>query len=224
MQEHMLTQYRTALLHFVENSNHLREKYALNMVDYPPHQKLLQQAAAPHSVFVLSAGLVKVVRTTSLGQAFTLGVFERGELLGDVEAIMNMHYFGTVETVTRCRLWKIAPAQFLMMLSQEPEFNLLILKATISKMLNTSHKAAIQNTNKLYYSLLIVLREFSRLEDLQITKQLLAEALGTSVRNLNRLLVGLEEKMIIKIKHSLIKEINLQGLDQQIHVYENAIQ
>jgi CRP-like cAMP-binding protein len=111
-----------------------------------------------------------------------------------------------------------------MMLSQEPEFNLLILKATISKMLNTSHKAAIQNTNKLYYSLLIVLREFSRLEDLQITKQLLAEALGTSVRNLNRLLVGLEEKMIIKIKHSLIKEINLQGLDQQIHVYENAIQ
>jgi CRP-like cAMP-binding protein len=224
MQEHMLTQYRTALLHFIQDHEHLREKYALDTVEHPPHQKLLQQAAAPHSVFILTVGLVKVVRTTSLGQAFTLGVFERGELLGDVEAIMDMPYFGTVETVTRCRLWKMAPEQFLKMLSQEPEFNLLILKATISKMLNTSHKAAIQNTNKLYYSLLIVLREFSRLNDLQITKQLLAEALGTSVRNLNRLLGQLEEKMIIKIKYSLIREINLEGLDQQIHTYENTIQ
>ncbi|MDO1451491.1 Crp/Fnr family transcriptional regulator [Rhodocytophaga aerolata] len=191
---------------------------------HSPHQKLLKQEAAPHSVFILASGLVKVVHTTSLGQRFTWGVFERGDVLGDVEAIMDIHYFSTVETVTPCTLWKVAPERFLQMLSEDAGFNLLIHKAMISKLLNTSYKAAIQSTNKLFYSLLIVLREFARLNELEISKQLLSETLGTSMRNLNRLLVELEQEMVIRIEHTLIKEINFPRLQQKIHAYENAIQ
>jgi CRP-like cAMP-binding protein len=224
MQKHMLTEFRAAVLNFMEANKHLLEHYKIHLVAYEPHYKLLQQDARPHSVFVLSAGLVKVVRTTTLGQAFTLGVFERGEVLGDMEAIMDMEYFGTVETVTQCSFWKIAPEQFLKMLAQEPAFNLLIHQAMISRLLNTSHKAAIQSTNKLFYTLMIVLREFSRLNELQISKQLLAEALGTSVRNLNRLLTQLEEEKIIKTQQTLIKDINLPLLQQKIHVYESTVQ
>lgn len=224
MQRHMLTEYRAEVMRFIGTHPHLPEKYGISCVQYGPHQKLLQQAAAPRSVFILSSGLVKVVRTTSLGQAFTLGVFDRGEVLGDVEAIMNMPYFGTVETVTDCTFWQIAPEQFLKMLAQEPDLNLLIHRAMISRLLNTSEKAAIQGTNKLFYSLLVVLREFSRLNELQISKSLVADALGTSVRNLNRLLVELEEEKIIKIQHTIIADINLQLLQQKIHAYENSIQ
>lgn len=220
----MLTEYRAAVIRFIDNHKHLLEKYGIGCVQYEPHQKLLKQAAKPHNVFILSAGLVKVVRTTSLGQAFTLGVFDRGEVLGDVEVIMNLHYFGTVETVSNCTFWEINPEQFLKMLAQEPEFNLLIHQAMISRLLNTSDKAAIQSTNKLFYSLLVVLREFSRLNDLLISKALLAEALGTSIRNLNRLLTQLEEEGVIKIQHSQIEGINLELLQQKIHVYENTVQ
>lgn len=220
----MLTEYRAAVLRFIANHEHLLEKYGIDCVQYKPQQKLLKQAAKPHNVFILSAGLVKVVRTTSLGQGFTLGVFDRGEVLGDVEAIMKSHYFATVETVTSCSFWKISPEQFLKMLAQEPEFNLLIHQAMISKLLNTSDKAAIQSTNKLFYSMLVVLREFSRLNDLLISKALLAEALGTSIRNLSRLLVQLEEEKIINIQHSRLSAINLELLQQKIHVYENTVQ
>ena len=224
MPEQMLSEYRAAVMRFIDSHQHLQEKYEISREQYGPLYKLLQQAAAPHSVFILSSGLVKVVRNTSLGQAFTLGVFERGEVLGDVEAIMSMPHFGTVETVTNCTLWKIAPEQFLRMLAGEPDFNLLVQRAMISKLLNTSHKAAIQSTNKLFYSLLIVLREFSRLNELRISKQLLAEALGTSLRNLNRLLGQLEEEQIIRMQHTLIKEVNSQLLQQKVQAYESTIQ
>jgi CRP-like cAMP-binding protein len=220
----MLTEYRAGVMRFIDTHKHLLEKYGISAVQYGPHQKLLQQAATPRSVFILSSGLVKVVHITSLGQMFTLGVFERGEVLGDAEAIMSMQYFGTVETVTYCTFWKIEPEQFLRMLAQEPGFNLLIHRAMVSRMLNTSEKAVIQGTNKLYYSLLIVLREFSRLNELRISKPLVADALGASVRNLNRLLVELEEGKILKIQHTILVDFNLQLLQQKIDAYENSIQ
>ncbi len=224
MQYHLFSQYRQAITHYLKGHQQLFEKYSISHVVHQPGHKLLKQATAPHSVFILASGLVKVVHTTSLGQKFTWGVFERGEVLGDVEAIMAMHYFSTVETVTDCSLWKLAPEQFLKMLSEDASFNLLIHQAMISKLLNTSYKAAIGGTNKLHYSLLIVLREFSRLNELQVSKQLLSETLGTSLRNLNRLLAELAEEKVIKIEHTLIKEINIARLQQKIRTYENAIQ
>ncbi|GAB3204555.1 CRP-like cAMP-binding protein [Pontibacter aydingkolensis] len=224
MQEHLLTEYRSAIIYYMDSQPYLLEKYGIAFMQFGPQHQLLKQDASPYSVFILQSGLVKVVRTTSLGQAYSLGIFDRGEVLGDVEAIMEMHHFGTVETITNCTFWRIAPQQFLKMLSQEPEFNLLIHRNVISKLLNTSHKAAIQSTNKLFYSLMIVLREFSKLNELQISKALLAEALGTSTRNLNRLLVQLEAEHIIKTQQTIIKEINLHLLQHKIHAYENTIQ
>jgi CRP-like cAMP-binding protein len=117
MQYHLLSQYRTAVTHYLSSHQQLFEKYSISHVLHQPGQKLLKQDTAPHSVFILASGLVKVVHTTFLGQRFTWGVFERGEVLGDIEAIMNMNYFSTVETVTNCSLWKVAPEQFLHMLS-----------------------------------------------------------------------------------------------------------
>ena len=224
MQDHLLTEYRAQITRFMHIHTSLFGRYKISEVSIEAHQQLLRQGSAPHGVFILSSGLVKVVRTTSLGQVFTLGVFDRGEILGDVEAIMNMHHFGTVETLTRCSFWKIETEQFLKMLAEVPEFNMLMHRSIISMLLNTSSKAAIQSTNKLLYSLLIVLRELSRLNELQISKTLLAEALGTSVRNLNRLLAQLEEEHVIRTQNTIIKEINLQLLQQKIHDYENTIQ
>ncbi len=207
----------------MENHQHLMAKYGVSH-ELGPHKILLKQDTPPHSVFILLTGLVKVIRKTSLGQAYSLGIFDRGEVLGDVEAIMQMHHFGTVEAITNCTFWKIEPEQFIKMLSQETDFNLLIHRNIISKLLNTSHKAAIQNTNKLSYSLMVMLRELSKLNELKISKALLAEALGTSIRNLNRLLLQLSEEHIIIIEQTIIKEINLQLLQQKIHAYENTIQ
>ena len=224
MQEQLLTAYRTAITHYMQTHQQLLAEYGISSVQYTPQHPLLQQDGKPHGVFILQSGLVKVTRTTALGQVYSLGIFDRGEVLGDVEAIMDMHHFGTVETVTNCSFWKISTQQFLKMLSHEPDFNLLIHRNVISKLLNTSQKAAIQSTNKLLYSLMVMLREFSKLNELQISKPLLAEALGTSGRNLNRLLAELEDEQIIVTHQIIIKEINLQKLQQKIHAYENTIQ
>lgn len=208
----------------MQSNRSVIEQYQVKEITFPPQHVVLRQDGIPSGVYVLASGLVKVVRTTSIGQLFTLGAFERGEILGDVEAIMNINHFCTVVALTECTFYHIASPTFLTMLAEQPAFNLLVHTSMASKLLNTSGKAAIQSTNRLYYSLLLVLRELSRLNELTISKSLLAEFLGTSVRNLNRLLAPMEQEQVLQVNGGEVKRIDLHLLSQKIKAYENAVQ
>lgn len=201
----------------------LQQKYELQTLETRQQQIVLRQAARTEQVYVVASGLVKVTRTTASGQAFTLGVFGRGQPLGELEVMMGIGNFCTVQALTPCTLYSIAPKAFLQLLAQEPAFNMLMHQATASMLLNTTHKASILSTNRLLYTLLIVLRELSILNELQLSKSLLAEFLGTSVRNLNRLLAQLETDKILHLTNASIGQINLPLLDRRIQYYETTI-
>jgi CRP-like cAMP-binding protein len=151
-------------------------------------------------------------------------VFGRGEIIGDAEAIMNINHFCTVQTLTPCSFLKIGSDQFLNLLGELPAFNLLVHQSTTFKLLNTSQKVSIQSTNKLYYSLLLILRELAGFTDLVISKSLLTEFLGTSLRNINRLLPPLAHKNIIKMQSAIITHIQPDSLEKEIKSYERSIQ
>ncbi|WP_207431898.1 Crp/Fnr family transcriptional regulator [Sabulibacter ruber] len=224
MEEQFFTEYRTKITQFMQANPALREKHHITEVQTPAHEILLKQGSAPQGVYILAAGLVKVTRTTAAGQLFTLGVFGPGEVEGDVEALMHMPYFCTVQTLTACTFYYISGHQFLQMLSQEQEFNLLMHRSMASKMLNTSLQSSIQSTNRLIYTLLIVLRELSRLNELQISKPLLTELLGTSQRNLNRLLGQLEDEQLIYVKGAFVSQMDRKGIEKRIETYDFEIQ
>ncbi|MBC3541016.1 Crp/Fnr family transcriptional regulator [Rufibacter sediminis] len=224
MEEHFYTEYRTKITSFLQTNGALLARYQIREVSLAAQETLLQQGTPPKGVYILASGLVKVTRTTAAGQQFTLGVFGPGEVEGDVEALMHMPHFCTVQALTACRFFHISSERFLQMLAQEQEFNLLMHRSIASKMLNTSLQSSIQNTNRLYYTLLIVLRELSRLNELQISKPLLTELLGTSQRNLNRLLGQLEEENLVKMKGTLVAQMNRPGIEKRIETYDFEIQ
>ncbi|MFC6999010.1 Crp/Fnr family transcriptional regulator [Rufibacter roseus] len=220
MEEHFYTEYRTKITLFMQAHTALQAQYHITEVHAQAQQVLLKQGAAPKGVFIIASGLVKVTRTTATGQSFTLGVFGPGEVEGDVEAIMHMPYFCTVQALTNCTFYHISSLQFLKMLAQEPDFNLLVHRSMASKLLNTSLQTSIQSTNRLIYTLLIVLRELSRLNELQITKALLTELLGTSQRNLNRLLAQLEEENLITVTGAAVTQMNRRDIEKRIEIYD----
>ncbi|WP_205499924.1 Crp/Fnr family transcriptional regulator [Rufibacter psychrotolerans] len=224
MEEQFFTEYRTRIAQFMQAHAALRDQYQITEVQLPAQRALLTQGTAPTGVYILASGLVKVTRTTAAGQQFTLGVFGPGEVEGDVEAILHMPHFCTVHTLTACTFYYLSAARFLQMLGQEREFNLLMHRSMASKMLNTSLQSSIQSTNRLIYTLLIVLRELSRLNELQISKPLLTELLGTSPRNLNRLLGQLEDEQLIQVKGTLVAHMNRKGIEKRIETYDFEIQ
>ncbi|RNI21851.1 Crp/Fnr family transcriptional regulator [Rufibacter latericius] len=223
MEEHFYTEYRTKTSVFLQTNAALLERYHLKEVQIQTQEILLKQGTAPKGVYILTSGLVKVTRTTAAGQLFTLGVFGPGEVEGDVEALMQMPYFCTVQTLTPCRFYHLSSERFLELLAREQEFNLLMHRSMASKMLNTSLQSSIQSTNRLYYTLLIVLRELSRLNELQISKPLLTELLGTSSRNLNRLLRQLEEESLLQVKGSLVVQTDRKEIEKRIETYDFEI-
>ncbi|WP_210465853.1 Crp/Fnr family transcriptional regulator [Rufibacter roseolus] len=223
MEEHFYTEYRTKITSFLHGNGALLAQYQIREVQLAAQDVLLKQGTAPKGVYILTSGLVKVTRTTAAGQVFTLGVFGPGEVEGDVEALMHMPHFCTVQALTACRFYHINSDVFLKMLAREEEFNLLMHRSMASKMLNTSLQSSIQNTNRLYFTLLIVLRELSRLNELQISKPLLTELLGTSQRNLNRLLRQLEEENLIQVKGTLVASIDRQKIEKRIETYDFEI-
>ncbi|MGV3538422.1 MAG: Crp/Fnr family transcriptional regulator [Rufibacter sp.] len=224
MEEHFYTEYRTKIALFMQTHPALLERYQITEVHAAPQEAFLKQGASPKGVFIIAAGLVKVTRTTAAGQLFTLGVFGPGEVEGDVEAIMHMPYFCSVQALTPCTFYHISTLQFQKMLAQEPDFNVLVHRSMASKLLNTSLQTSIQSTNRLIYTLLIVLRELSRLNELQISKSLLTELLGTSQRNLNRLLAQLEEEHLIQVSGSLVSQMDRKGIEKRIESYDFEIQ
>ncbi|KAA3436912.1 Crp/Fnr family transcriptional regulator [Rufibacter hautae] len=224
MEEHFYTEYRTRITSFLQTNGTLLAHYQIKEVQLKAEDILLKQGTAPKGVYILASGLVKVTRTTAAGQVFTLGVFGPGEVEGDVEALMHMPHFCTVQALTACRLYHLTSEVFLEMLAQEQEFNLLMHRSMASKMLNTSLQSSIQNTNRLYFTLLIVLRELSRLNELQISKPLLTELLGTSQRNLNRLLRQLEEENLIQVKGTLVTHLDRLRIEKRIETYDFEVQ
>ncbi|WP_147383152.1 Crp/Fnr family transcriptional regulator [Pontibacter oryzae] len=224
MQDYLFSDYRARLVTYIANhQEQLQQQYMLQLAEAGQQHVLLHQDARTQQVYLVASGLVKVTRTTSSGQAFTLGVFDRGQPLGELEVMMGIPNFCTVQALTHCTLYCIPAKAFLQMLAQEPAFNILMHQATASMLLNTTHKASILGTNRLLYTLLIVLRELSMLNELKLSKSLLAEFLGTSVRNLNRLLAQLEAEKILQLRNASIGQINLPLLIKRIQIYETTI-
>lgn len=224
MVDPLYTDYRARLIAYMQQHPQLQANYGFATVAVGPQQELLQQGNTPRRVYILLSGLIKVTRTTVAGQPFTLGVFDRGELVGEAEVLLGTQHFCAVHTLTACTFYSIKPEVFLQLLAQEPDFNLLIHQSTTSMLLNTSHLASILSTNRLLYTLLVVLRELSRLNELRLHKSLLAEFLGTSQRNLNRLLAQLEQEKIIRLHQANISSIDLPLLAQRIRTYETTLQ
>ncbi|QHL89241.1 cyclic nucleotide-binding domain-containing protein [Nibribacter ruber] len=224
MEEQFFTEYRTRVSHFLQAHPAVLARYQSTVVTVPAQSELLQQGEKPKGVYVLASGLVKVTRATANGPLFTLGVFGPGEMEGDVEAILDIPYICTVHALTHCTFHYLSRDKFLQMLAQEPDFNLLVHTSMASKLVNTSLQTSIQSTNRLYYTLLIVLRELAQISDLHITKSLLTEFLGTSQRNLNRLLGQLEEERLVQVKGATILHIHPSQLEKRISTYDFQIQ
>lgn len=79
---------------------------------YPRGTELLPQGAEPRSVFFLTSGIVKLIRTGQDGRDAIVGLRPRGWFVGAEAAILEEPYAVTACTVTRCEAYRITTGMF----------------------------------------------------------------------------------------------------------------
>jgi CRP-like cAMP-binding protein len=118
----------------------------------------------------------------------------RGEIIGEIEAILDSYSLAEVQTMSTVALFKIDKPYFQQLMKQDLEFNALVVASLANRLRNTALKAAFQQTNTTEVALqrlLLLLKQ----EQIRLPKNDLANYLGITVRTLNRSLKRLNESI-----------------------------
>jgi CRP/FNR family transcriptional regulator len=92
---------------------------------------LSAESPAPHGVYVILQGAVRVFRTTRFGTQVRVGEFRAGEMFGELGAIDGNSGSATVQAIEHTVLAQIPREQFRVLLETQPTFALHVMKRMV---------------------------------------------------------------------------------------------
>ncbi|QHT71338.1 Crp/Fnr family transcriptional regulator [Rhodocytophaga rosea] len=148
---------------------------------------LVMQDEPAGDLFILRSGVVKCFITEENGRDYLLEFLGEGEIIGELELLMNKDNLGSVQALTVVEAFRIDKKSFAAFLSEDRILTQYLLQELATRLSRTARRAAYQQIFPLQYALLKVLYLFSENKQ-AISKQDLADYLAISIRSLNRLL------------------------------------
>lgn len=183
---------------------------------------LFHEGTRPLGVFCINSGKVKVYRLGADGKEQIMKISTGGDVLGYKALISEEHYPVTAETLDDCTICFVPKHDFLSLLSENPEFNRKILQAVChelglmsEKLTNLAQKSVRE---RLAISLLMlkdtygIEGEKNEAVEINLTREDLANIVGTATETLIRLLHDFKEENLISTKGRKIKVENVKGL------------
>jgi CRP/FNR family cyclic AMP-dependent transcriptional regulator len=95
---------------------------------FPRGAFLFAEGESPRGVFILCSGQAKLTATSPDGQSVTLGVAERGEVLGLSNLLSNSPYLVSAETLVPCQVSTISRLPFLQFMRAHTEAALRVAR------------------------------------------------------------------------------------------------
>lgn len=152
-----------------------------------PADIIIAQEQYIHSVFVIKSGLAKCYRNEDNGKCFVQEFFGAGELFGEIEALQQKLSFSTISAISQLELYQIRQDDFLNLLRQHTEFNLLIMNALAEKVRYKALRHAHNQSHTAAHNLRQLIKSNPDLIK-QVSKADIASYLGITIRSLNRIL------------------------------------
>lgn len=192
---------------------------------FEPGEKIIEQGSPGQYVYILTSGNAKVYYVTQSGMSYVQYIYGAWELFGEVEALDNKPSVCNVEAISKCSTLQIENVKFAEWLKLDFSFTKHIMCQLSDKVYAVSETAPINIMYPLEYRFLILAwNNFSKGTDkgLCLTKEILAECMGTSIRSINRVIKALMDKDIIhyskgvlcvKSQEKLLEEIKKYGFN-----------
>jgi CRP/FNR family transcriptional regulator, cyclic AMP receptor protein len=184
---------------------------------YPPDAILFLEGQEPRGIFVICAGSVKISVSAPKGKTIILKLAEPGEVLGLSAAISGNPYEVTAVTVNPCQVIFVKREDFLRLLKDDPNVcfkvaeqlsqrYLTVCKAVRSMSLSHSASGKLARLLLEWSSKHGESNPQSRLK-LSLTREEIAQMIGTSRETVSRILADLKRHQIVDSRgsHLLIR-------------------
>ncbi len=197
---------------------------------YKKGQTIFYEGNHPYGVYCINEGKVKLFKSTAEGKEYIVSILKTGDILGYKAFFNDNSYIATAQVLEDAVICFIDKAKFFNLLKKYPSFSIKLLEI-MSKEINCSNHNSISlaynSSNERIIELLLTLKEsFGVQEDdgsikinLLLSREDMANMIGTTIETTVRLITWLKEKEIIKIKNKyfFIKDINklLEMLPEQ---------
>jgi len=193
------------------------------MIDktYKKGQSIFLEGSFPAGVFYLKDGLIKKYKTDHHGKEHILYLCSTGELLGYSSLLCNETYPDSASAIEPSRLGFIPKDVFLRILSQSGELMMGILSSLSHEfgvLVNSVTVFAHMSVReRLALTLLILSQKFKINEstgyaEIKLSREDLANMVGTAVETLVRLIHDLKKEKVIETNGRIIRILNPKEL------------
>lgn len=186
-----------------------------------PGTSIINQEEPLESVFIVLHGSMKIHLTTTKGTEYLVAIGGPGELIGEVEALTEDLATCSVTALTESKVAKISQNAYRRWLKDDHEFALLINRIISYRLQAITKRAAIHLSYPMEYSVLKLLKMASIQnvsKRLDISKDEIANYLGTSVRSINRILKDLQNKKVLS-PSKVIEIISMENLERALRTH-----
>lgn len=171
--------------------NNLNNKERIDIVEFRTNEIIINQGEFIKQIYIIKEGVAKCYINEENEKNYIVEFLGLGEIIGEVEAILDKKTVCSVTALSKVILYKIELNYFKILMQSNKEFNSLILREMAKRIQQTAKRSSSQQLNTIEYSLLKILNLF-KAQELTICKNDLAEYLGITIRSLNRCLSKLK--------------------------------
>jgi len=182
---------------------------------YKKGQTIFYEGNQPFGIYCLNGGKVKLFKHAPEGKSFIVRIAKPGDLLGYRSFFTNESYSATAEVLEDATICFLDKEKFFDLLRKYPSLSLKLLEMMGQDLKcaeDHSRDLAFRSANERIAELFLTLCETFGIGqedqtiklDIQLSRQDLANMLGTTTETAVRLLTWLKEKNIIKTKNKNI--------------------
>lgn len=175
------------------NSVAANDNRHIKIVHFDKKNPIITQERIVKNIYVIKEGIVKCFISEDNNKNLLLEFLGAGEIIGEVETILDCRNIASVQSVTQSVLYKIDLDYFKNTLLKESAFKDLLMHELARRLQKTAIRSSSQQLNTIQTSLANLL-SLLRKQDIIFKKTDLADYLGISVRSLNRELKILQDR------------------------------
>lgn len=179
---------------------------------YKKKQSIFLAGSSPRGVYCLNEGKVKVFSLGENGKEHIVHIAKEGEIIGFRAMLSGDPYEVSAETLEDCNICFIAKEDFLNMLDGNVQLRQNVMQS-LSKELNIRTKLLTNMAQKsvrerLAFSLIFLDKVYQDEEAINLSREDLANFIGTATETIIRLLKDFKEEGLIEIHTRKLSILN----------------
>lgn len=198
-------------------------------IRYKKGQTLFYEGTRPMGLFCINSGKVKVYKISSEGKEQILKLAKSGDFLGYRALISEEFYNSSATVIEEGAMCYIPKADFLEILNKNPVFFRKMAKRVAHELGLMEQKLvtiAQKSVRERLAATLIMLKETYGMEgeesdliDIALSREDLANIIGTATETVIRLLSDFKSQKLISLQGKKIKVLNHKGLIREADFY-----